>query len=198
MTVEDVAKNRERFLNEVKTIKGISEENMTYITQYLDSSDFFYAPASAKFAGAYDGGLCEHSLNVYDNLMKLYESFHFDLGGGDEDSLKIVALFHDVGKIDTFKKEIKHRKVYDGNGNSKWEDYIGYEADDTMSVGTEEENSAYISSTLLPMTQYEYAAILNHKGFFNGEASVSKTINKFRFNKLAQYLHYANAMDMFK
>ena len=33
-----------------------------------DSSDFFTAPSSTRFHGAYEGGLVEHSLNVYDCL----------------------------------------------------------------------------------------------------------------------------------
>ena len=36
------------------------------LLDWLDTkTDFFTAPASTRFHGAYDGGLCAHSLNVY-------------------------------------------------------------------------------------------------------------------------------------
>ena len=39
-----------------------SAELLDYLT---DRSDFFTAPASAKYHGAYAGGLCDHSVNVF-------------------------------------------------------------------------------------------------------------------------------------
>ena len=35
---------------------------------YLERSDFFSAPASTRFHGDHEGGLCEHSLNVFYEL----------------------------------------------------------------------------------------------------------------------------------
>ena len=197
MDKEKIEQNKAEFLNLIDSIGRLSKEDVEYIKSYIVNTDFFFAPASARYKGSYPGGLCEHSLNVYYNLVRLYETFAFDIDGGDFDSLKIVALFHDIGKIRTFRQEMKSKKVYDSNGNSKWVEYIGYSIDDSESVGTEEENSAYIASTIIPMTKYEYTAILNHKGFFNGDSSVAKTIEKFKSNKLAEYLFFANQMDMF-
>ena len=40
------------------------------LLDYLENkSDFFTAPASARYHSAYEGGLCEHSLNVYHCLV---------------------------------------------------------------------------------------------------------------------------------
>lgn len=40
------------------------------LLDYLENkSDFFTAPASARYHGAYAGGLCDHSLNVYHCLV---------------------------------------------------------------------------------------------------------------------------------
>lgn len=60
--------NKERFIELYKT--NIKRPGSEKLLEYLLSphSDFFEAPASARFHGSYDGGLLEHSLNVYDCL----------------------------------------------------------------------------------------------------------------------------------
>ena len=37
---------------------------------WLETTDFFEAPASTKYHGAYPGGLVEHSLNVCRELVR--------------------------------------------------------------------------------------------------------------------------------
>ena len=45
---------------------NIHREGSEALLDYLENKcDFFTAPASARFHGAYPGGLCRHSLNVY-------------------------------------------------------------------------------------------------------------------------------------
>ena len=45
---------------------NIRREGADALLDYLENkSDFFTAPASARFHGAYAGGLCEHSINGY-------------------------------------------------------------------------------------------------------------------------------------
>lgn len=39
------------------------------LLEWLKSTDFFTAPASTRFHGAYLGGLVKHSLNVYYALL---------------------------------------------------------------------------------------------------------------------------------
>ena len=58
--------SKERFIEIYN--KYIKREGADKLLEYLVSSDFFLAPASAKFHSSYEGGLCDHSLNVYDCL----------------------------------------------------------------------------------------------------------------------------------
>ena len=60
--------NKERFIEIYKT--KIHREGSEKLLEFLMSknSDFFEAPASTRFHGSYEGGLLEHSLNVYDCL----------------------------------------------------------------------------------------------------------------------------------
>jgi len=48
----------------------ITRDGADALLNYLENkSDFFTAPASARYHGSYEGGLCEHSLNVYHCLV---------------------------------------------------------------------------------------------------------------------------------
>ena len=38
---------------------------------WLETTDFFTAPASTRFHGDYHGGLCEHSIDVGEELVRL-------------------------------------------------------------------------------------------------------------------------------
>ena len=58
--------NRERFI-EIFNEK-IQREGKEKLLEFLEKSDFFTAPASTRYHGAHEGGLLEHSLNVYDCL----------------------------------------------------------------------------------------------------------------------------------
>ena len=62
------------------------------LLEWLIGSDFFTAPASTRFHAAYEGGLVEHSLNVYKVFMKK----HFVEGEDDPESVAICTLLHDI------------------------------------------------------------------------------------------------------
>ena len=48
--------------------KHIRRPGAASLLNWLLTTDFFEAPASTRFHGAYKGGLVDHSLNVYDCL----------------------------------------------------------------------------------------------------------------------------------
>ena len=57
---------RERFIDIVE--RHIHREGADKLLEFLEKSDFFTAPASARFHNSCEGGLVSHSLNVYDCL----------------------------------------------------------------------------------------------------------------------------------
>ena len=62
------------------------------LLEWLDKkTDFFTAPASTRFHGACEGGLCMHSLNVYHAL---HDTFFTE--GDSEETFAICALLHDL------------------------------------------------------------------------------------------------------
>ena len=56
---------KEKFL---ELLKSINREGMDQLIEFIEKSDFFKAPASTRYHGAYEGGLLEHSMKVYEIL----------------------------------------------------------------------------------------------------------------------------------
>ena len=61
--------NKEAFLYICR--EDIKRDGIEELLKWLEGTDFFTAPASTRFHGNYEGGLCEHSLNVHRELTRL-------------------------------------------------------------------------------------------------------------------------------
>ncbi len=155
--------NRKRFEDIFKnSIKRAGADKMwEYLTS--SASDFFIAPASARFHGAYEGGLAEHSLNVYDCLCDYVERERakslYNMNFSEE-TLAIVSLLHDVCKINCYKPGF--RNVKDETGT--WIKVPTYEFNDEMPYG-HGEKSVYIINGYMRLSREEAFAIRYHMGF---------------------------------
>ena len=149
--------------------KYITRDGADKLLEYLSSpaSDFFTAPASARFHSSYEGGLVEHSLNVYeclDSYLKsdrVKESFGFEY---TDESIAIVALLHDLCKINVYKKGF--RNVKDEKGT--WQRVDTFEYDDKMPYG-HGEKSVYMITAYMKLTREEAFAIRYHMGYSSTE-----------------------------
>ena len=79
------------------------------LLKWLEESDFFTAPASTRFHGNYEGGLCEHSVNVWEELVRLLKAYPEVKVSAE--SAAIVSLLHDLCKIGCYKQELRNQKV---------------------------------------------------------------------------------------
>lgn len=158
---------KERFI-EIYQSK-IRREGADKLLEYLDSpaSDFFTAPASARFHSSYESGLVEHSLNVYTALKGYLESDRVKNVYGfeySEESIAIVALLHDLCKVNVYKKGF--RNVKDEKG--VWQRVDTFEFDDKLPYG-HGEKSVYIISGYMKLTREEAFAIRYHMGYSSTE-----------------------------
>ena len=80
---------REEFLSIFS--QHVTRPGADKLLAWLDTTDFFRAPASTRFHGACAGGLLMHSLNVYHCLRE-----HYFEPGDSEESFALCALLHDV------------------------------------------------------------------------------------------------------
>ena len=178
---------KERFIQVYKST--ITREGADKFLEYLLSpaSDFFTAPASTRFHGAYEGGLAEHSLNVYDCLCRYLERVKAEYGlSYSAESIALVSLLHDVCKINCYKPGF--RNVKDDNG--VWQKVPTYEFDDKLPYG-HGEKSVYILSGYLRLTREEAFAIRYHMGF-SGTEDARNVGNAFEQFPLAFALSVAD------
>jgi len=160
--------------------KYITREGADKFLEYLtNKSDFFTAPASTRFHGAHEGGLAEHSVNVYECLRayldreRVKSLYHMEYS---DESVALVALLHDVCKIGCYK--VSTRNVKDENGI--WQRVPYYQFDDPMPYG-HGEKSVYIISGFLRLSREEAFAIRYHMGFSGNEdkGSVGKALEQY-------------------
>ena len=131
--------------------------------QMLERIGFFKAPASSKFHLNYEGGLLEHSLNVFDMAMDIREVLIRRNPDMEEklpvDSVILAALLHDVCKADFYKPTTKKQKNKDG----QWEDVKGYDVEyGQFPFGHGEKSVIVLMQTGLKLTTEEALAIRWH------------------------------------
>lgn len=148
---------------------------MDKLVCWLSHSDFFVAPASSRFHGNCEGGLLQHSLNVYDNLKRLVEMYDDEIGSylefitpkghSVQETLIIISLFHDLCKVFLYTTEKRNRK----NENGQWESYDAYTYDELFKYGGHGSKSVYIIQNFIKLTPEEATAINCHMGAFGAD-----------------------------
>lgn len=157
---------KEEFIQIFK--ETITRSGADALLDYLENkSDFFEAPASARYHSAFAGGLCEHSLNVYYSLRDyLSRERVSDLYGlsFSEESIALVALLHDVCKIGCYTPGTRNVKGADG----KWQAVPTFHFEDPLPYG-HGEKSVYVVNGFLRLSRDEAMAIRWHMGFSGTE-----------------------------
>lgn len=166
-----ISENRDKFVEIYKAniTRAGADKLLNYLTS--ESSDFFTAPASTRYHCAYEGGLCEHSLNVYESLKDYLERNRVKNEYGlsyPEESIAVVALLHDICKVNLYRVSMRNRK---NDETGQWEKVPYYEYHDTLPYG-HGEKSVYIVSSYMRLTREEAMAIRWHMGF-SGEENVN-------------------------
>lgn len=175
-----MADTRDEFIQIYR--ENITREGSQALLDYLmNKSDFFTAPASTKFHGAYPGGLCEHSVNVYDCLKDYLERPRVaELYGLEEysaETVAIVALLHDLCKVNCYKAGTRNVK---NEATGQWDKVPTFFYEDSLPYG-HGEKSVYIISGFLRLTREEAMAIRWHMGFSGAEDKnlVGRALEKY-------------------
>lgn len=163
----------------------IHRDGLIDLLDWLCKADFFEAPASTKYHGAYAGGLCQHSLDVYDYAKKL--AFLSPVPIPDE-SLAIAALFHDVCKCNLYRTDYKNQKI-----DGEWQKVPVYVIDERFHFGGHGSKSVYQVQYFMKLEPAEAAAINCHMGFSDGSPSTLRDVsNAYQQFPLAWIIHAAD------
>ncbi len=182
MTNLEIAQQKEEYIKLCR--EYIHRDGLEDLLAYLEKSDFYTAPSSTRFHLNEEGGLCRHSMNVFNMAGRIYK--HCGIGeaiqngqspfkaGISMESLAIATLFHDLCKIGIYSRAEKYRK----DANGRWETYMTWEFKETFPLGHAEKSLAIISR-YMRLTDEEMLAIRWHMGMFDvGENGSS---NRYAF-----------------
>lgn len=154
----------------------IKRNGAAELLAWLNSTDFFTAPASTKFHCACLGGLVQHSVSVYHVMMEK----HFDPETDSEESFAICALLHDVCKAQFYKKGTRNVK---NEETGAWEKRLFYSIEDSFPYG-HGEKSVFLIERFLRLKTSEAIAIRWHMGGFDdsakgGSFAISQAYEKY-------------------
>ena len=190
MEQEIIEKNKQEFLKIAR--ENIKRQGIEDFLNWLETTDFFEAPASSRFHSAEAGGLCFHSLNVFRRLLKL-STAEFGEDKINLESITIISLFHDICKCCYYKVEMRNVKE-----DGAWVQKPFYAVDDQLPYG-HGEKSVYIINGYMRLTREEALAINWHMGGFDkrvqgGDQQFSSAYYKYPICTLT---HIADVMSTY-
>lgn len=198
--------NIERFESLMEKVSRDGRDRlMNYIKKH---TDFYTAPASTRYHLACEGGLLQHSLNVYDCLEAKRKSTIWAeyMKKFTDESLIIVALLHDLCKANYYVAGTKNQKTYDPEkvkaadsyqvkhdaaGDFIWEQVPTYEIDDKMPLG-HGEKSAILLTGFMKLSADELFAIRWHMGFSEDKSQYKPMGEAMEKHPIVLALHEAD------
>ena len=165
---------------------NIHREGADRLLEWLQTTDFFTAPASTRYHCACPAGLVMHSINVYEVMMEK----HFDPETDSAESFALCALLHDVCKAQFYKVSSRNVK---NERTGQWEKVPYYVIEDAFPYG-QGEKSVFLIERFVRLKPAEATAIRWHMGGFDdaargGNFSISVAYDKY---PIAVKLHLAD------
>ena len=172
---------------------NIKRDGIEELMEWLEGTDFYIAPASTRYHGAFEGGLLLHSLAVHRRMLQFSDYYceQARKSGWDNfwsgETIALVALFHDICKIGTYKTEMRWRK----DENNKWEQYPTYKKEEDFNFGGHGSKSVYLIQNFVHLEPEEAVAINCHMGQWDSTI-YSNPSPAFEQFPLAWLLHVAD------
>lgn len=181
--------NEVQRMNDFRKIAPPLITDNQFFMDWLIDNGFFSAPASIRFHGAYNGGLYDHSKNVYIHLQEMTDKL--GLSWMRPESPFVVGMFHDLCKID------QYREIVDEPGKTMFGEFepqgreTHFERANPLLTG-HANKSILLLSFLMRLTEEEMLCIRFHMGAFeSGDSDGFGNVIK-RFPNVL----YAHTADM--
>ena len=188
----------------------ITRSGSAALLDYIETTDFFDAPASAKYHLSRKGGLATHPINVFHRLFRCMMEEYHQSNPWSMESLAIISLLHDLCKINTYVPTCKNVKSYavedlescdrrsikhDDGGDFIWKSVQTFAFDEDYTFG-HGEKSVYIIQQFMRLTPDEAQAIRYHMGAWKN-ADTNDAGKVFEKNHLALWLSIADQLSTF-
>lgn len=126
----------------------------------MEVGGFFASPCSGAHHLSKEGGLAEHSFNVYESMLNLNATFE---AGISWDSIAICGLLHDLGKMGDYgKTNYVENILKSGRSAAK-----PYKTNPELLYIPHEIRSITIAERYITLTEQEEFAILYHNGMYS-------------------------------
>ena len=149
------------------------------------STDFETAPASTRFHGSYECGLVEHSVHVWEELVRLLKAYPEIQTNGE--TVAIISLLHDLCKVGCYKTELRNKKEH-----GVWRSVPVYVFNEDFAFGGHGSKSVFLIQQFMKLTPEEAVAVNNHMGSWDRSPSDYGVGNAFDAYPLAWLLHVAD------
>ena len=167
----------------LRLLNGTQRAGMPELIKWIDSeTDYFTAPASARYHLSCIGGLAQHSLNVYGFFKRANKDFGLDIPQG---SIAVTGLLHDLCKCNLYLK----------SGQS-------YRCDIAVKNKGHAKQSVELIQRFIELTDEEEAIIRYHMGTFgtfdynDNEVGEYKSLDMHRAVKRYASVQIFAACDM--
>ena len=147
--------------------------NIEGLLKFMEDCGFYTSPCSGSHHLCYEGGLAEHSINVYETMYTLADKLNY---GAEEhiDSIAICSLLHDLGKVGDFgQPNYIVNMVKDGRPTKaepeqkyKQSESNPYKTNPDIPYVDHEIRSVEYIRRYIELTPEEYQAILWHNGLY--------------------------------
>lgn len=188
--------NKEKF--EKICRQWIKREGLDNLLSWLETTDFYTTPASTRFHLMCEGGLCQHSINVFNRLCdECKQEGIFDYATTQEttkimETLAVVGLFHDLCKVNFYT--VSERNVKNEYG--EWIKVPYYAIDNKGILVGHGYKSARLVNKYINITDEEYMAIVHHMGY-SSDDNISNISEIFNKSELSLLLHIADTKATF-
>lgn len=187
LTDLDIENLKKKF---IELLRESKRDGIESLITFLNHTDFFTAPASTRFHGAYKGGLLVHSLHVYECLLEQLKLpiFQDKVKDIEQDSCILCALLHDICKSCFYAEDTRNVK---DKQTGQWHTEPYYTVDDKIPYG-HGEKSVMMISEFIKLLPYERYAIRWHMGAYSGQQDWNTLGTAFERYPFSLALHMAD------
>lgn len=145
----------------ISLLKDTGRTGILDLIDVMETGGFFEAPCSGSHHLAEEGGLAQHSINVFYGMLELDKSLAANL---PYESVIICGLLHDLGKMGDYGKPNYVENILK---SGKVSDSKPFVTNSDLLYVPHEIRSVVIAERHIELTEQEEFAILYHNGMYS-------------------------------